>query len=238
MSKYVKNLVADHIRNRLTGINDALLVNVIGIESNAAMKLRTELRAKNINLLVVKNSLAARAVAGTPLDGLFEDATGSAAICWGAADIVSLAKEVTRLIRSDAFKPLEPRGGVMDGSRLSAAQIAEVAKWPSRQEQISMVVGQFWAPAAAWQGRFAAPAERWPARSSRRARAKKRARKARKARMPPQRLRKKARVRNPPARRAAMEWARTHGREVCVGVFLSGPLPGSLTVYEKGWRFL
>lgn len=146
MSKYVKNLVADHIRSRLTGVNDALLVNVIGVESNAAMKLRTELRSKNINLLVVKNSLAARAVAGTPLDGLFEDATGSAAICWGSADIVSLAKEVTRLIRSDAFKPLEPRGGVMDGSRISAAQIAEVAKWPSRQEQISLVLGQIMGP--------------------------------------------------------------------------------------------
>ena len=157
MSKYVKNLVADHIRNRLTGINDALLVNVIGIESNAAMKLRTELRAKNINLLVVKNSLAARAVAGTPLDGLFEDATGSAAICWGAADIVSLAKEVTRLIRSDAFKPLEPRGGVMDGSRLSAAQIAEVAKWPSRQEQISMVVGQILGPGGRVAGQICGP---------------------------------------------------------------------------------
>ena len=85
MSKYVKNLVADHIRNRLAGVSDALLVNVIGLESNLGMKLRDELRAKNINLLVVKNSLAARAVAGTPLAPLFEDVTGSAAICWATS---------------------------------------------------------------------------------------------------------------------------------------------------------
>ena len=157
MSKYVKNLVADHIRNRLSGVNDALLVNVIGLESNLGMKLRDELRAKNINLMVVKNSLAARAVAGTPLAPLFEDVTGSAAICWGAADIVSLAKEVTRLVWSETYKPLEPRGGVMDGSRMTAGQIAEVAKWPSREEQISLLVGQILGPGARLASQLCGP---------------------------------------------------------------------------------
>ena len=98
MSKYVKNLVADHIRRKLEGVTDALLVNVIGLGSGPSSKLRAELRAKNINLLVVKNSLAVRAMSGTPLASMFEDVTGSAAICWGSSDIVSLAKEITKLL--------------------------------------------------------------------------------------------------------------------------------------------
>jgi large subunit ribosomal protein L10 len=146
MSKYVKNLVTEHLRNRLNGVQDALLVSVVGLKATANNRLRTELQGKNIHLMVVKNSLAKRAVEGTPLARLFEDFTGPAAICWGAEDIVSLAKEVTRLVGVKAYEPLTPRGGVMDGAPLSAEQVAEVSKWPSRQEQLSLLVGQILGP--------------------------------------------------------------------------------------------
>ena len=64
MSKYVKNLIADHLRNRLDGRQRAVLVNVIGLESNSGMRCGRSCAAKNIHLLVVKNSLAARAIGG------------------------------------------------------------------------------------------------------------------------------------------------------------------------------
>lgn len=148
MSKYVKNLITDHLRNQLKGVENALLVNTIGLPSNAGMKLRAVLRAKNIRVVVVKNSLAARAVADTPLAGMFEDVTGSTAICWGASDIVSLAKEVTSLVDSKKYEPFAAVGGIMEGARLTAAQVAEVSKWPTREEQISLLVGQILGPGA------------------------------------------------------------------------------------------
>ena len=95
MSKFVKNLITDHLRSRLQDVNDALLVNMVGMDANTNHRLRQRVAAKNIHLLVVKNSLAARAMAGTPLAGMFEGVAGSAAICWGGEDIVSLAKEIT-----------------------------------------------------------------------------------------------------------------------------------------------
>jgi large subunit ribosomal protein L10 len=148
MSKYVKNLVADHIRHRLQNVNDALLVNVVGLEANKTYRLRTELRSKNINLLVVRNSLAARAMTGTPLAGMFDGMAGSAAICWGSEDIVSLAKEITRIIRTETYPTLAARGGVMDGEQLTPTQVVEVAKWPSRAEQLSILLGQILSPGA------------------------------------------------------------------------------------------
>lgn len=60
MSKYVKQLVTDEIRSRLTGVQDALVVNVIGLNTAKTYLLRRKLRDKNISLLVVKNSLARR----------------------------------------------------------------------------------------------------------------------------------------------------------------------------------
>jgi ribosomal protein L10 len=148
MSKYVKNLITDHLRQRLSGVNDALLVNVVGLDANANNRLRTELQAKNIHLMVVKNSLAARAAAGTPLSAMFDGVTGSAAICWGGEDIVNLAKEITRLAKDERYAPFEPRGGMMDGQQLSSVDVAEVSGWPSRREQLSMVLGQILSPGA------------------------------------------------------------------------------------------
>ena len=117
MSKYVKNLVTEHLRGRLQNVHDALLVNMIGLDANTNTRLRAELRSKNIQVMVIKNSMAARATEGTPLAPLFTGLSGTAAICWGSEDIVSLAKEITKLVKDDKYKPFEARGGVMDGER-------------------------------------------------------------------------------------------------------------------------
>ena len=148
MSKFVKNLISDNLHHRLQNVNDALLVNVVGMNANANHRLRNELATKNINLVVVKNSMAVRAMAGTPLALMFDGQSGPAAVCWGSEDIVSLAKEITKLIKSDKYKPLEARGGVMDGQPLTAPQVAAVSKWPSRSEQLSLLVGQILSPGA------------------------------------------------------------------------------------------
>jgi len=158
MSKYVKNLVTDHLRTRLKDVNDALLVNVIGLDANTNNRLRTELQGKDIDLMVVKNSLAARATSGTPLSPLFQDLNGTAAICWGSEDIVSLAKEITRLAKDEQYQAFQTRGGVMDGERLSGEEVAEVSKWPSRTEQLGILLGQILSPAALLAGQLTGPA--------------------------------------------------------------------------------
>ncbi len=157
MSKYVKNLITDHLRQRLRDVDDALLVNVIGLDANASGRLRTELQAKDINLLVVKNSLAARATAECPLGPMFEGLTGTAAICWGGEDIVSLAKEVTRLAKEEQYEAFEPRGGLMDGDQLSPEMVIEVSKWPNRREQLGILLGQILSPGANLVGQLAGP---------------------------------------------------------------------------------
>lgn len=157
MSKYVKNLISEHLRRRLEGVQSAVLVNVVGLGATANNRLRTELRSKNIHLLVVKNSVASRAVAGTPLAPMFEDVSGPVAVCWGGSDIVALAKEISRLIETKQFAALEARGGVMDGARLTSQQVAEVSKWPSREELISILVGQILGPGARLASQLGGP---------------------------------------------------------------------------------
>lgn len=148
MSKTVKNLISQDVARRLSGVEDALLVNVIGMDSGSTFLLRKHLRSKGIQMMVVKNSLARRAAEGTKLAPAFDKAEGSLAIVWGAEDIISLAKEITRINRGGEYKGFAPRGGVMDGEALSADKVAEISKWPNRAEQLSILMGQILSPGA------------------------------------------------------------------------------------------
>jgi large subunit ribosomal protein L10 len=157
MSKYVKDLITNHLKTRLGGVDDLLVLDVIGLKSNSAMELRKRLRSQKISLMVVKNSLARRATEGTRLAPAFEGASGTMAICWGAEDIVALARTVTKLAGDKLFEKLKPRGGVMDGQALGADEVAKVSKWPSRDEQLSLLVGQILSPGATLAAQLIGP---------------------------------------------------------------------------------
>jgi ribosomal protein L10 len=148
MSKYVKDLVADDIRRRVDGVDDALLVNMVGLDANKSVELRRQLRDKDINVMVIKNSLARRATKGTPLEIAFENAKGALALVWGGEDFVSLVKEITSFHKDAEYKEFEARGGVMDGESLTQEKVLEISKWPNRAEQLSIVVGQALSPGA------------------------------------------------------------------------------------------
>ena len=132
MSKYVKNLIADDLRGRLEGVDDALLVDVIGIDANSTVRLRRDLRSKGIKLMVVKNSLAKRATEGTQLGAALDGVGGTLALLWGGDDFISLVKEVTGLDKGSEFEKFAARGGVMDGQQLSPDRVREMSKWPNR----------------------------------------------------------------------------------------------------------
>ncbi|MDR1924743.1 MAG: 50S ribosomal protein L10 [Planctomycetaceae bacterium] len=142
MSKYVKQLITDGVKNRLEGVQYLMLVSLTGVDANANKNIRANLAGKGINLMVIKNSLANRASEGTPLAAAFKGLTGSNAICWGASDIVALAKELVNLTKNKDLKGFEIKGAVLDGEAFNAAQAIEVSKWLTREEQIAVIVGQ------------------------------------------------------------------------------------------------
>ena len=148
MSKLVKQFQTDHFRQQWTDVSDVLLVSLTGVAANTNAAIRRELRAKNIQIQMVKKSLARRAIEGTSLAPAFTGVEGAVAVVWGATDIVALAKEIARIESDKKFAPFESRGGVMDGTQLSRAEVKTVASWPSREEQLSLLVGQILSPGA------------------------------------------------------------------------------------------
>lgn len=160
MSKVVKRLIARDISGRLSGVNDAIVANIVGMTGNENYTIRKTLRDQGIGLMVVKRSLAAMATEGTSLRPAFENQSGSLAVIWGCEDFVSLVRTVTKLADSGTFPKLEIKGGVMDGEAMTADQVKKVSKWPSRQEQISMLVGQILSPGATLSGQLVGPARK------------------------------------------------------------------------------
>ncbi|RCS40426.1 50S ribosomal protein L10 [Bremerella cremea] len=146
MSKYLKNLVISDLSKRLDGVNDLLVVDVVGMNADKTFTVRKQLREKGLNLLVVRRTLAAKACEGTSLAPAFEGLEGSTAIVWGGEDFVDLAKEVVKLNDDDKFPGFTAKGGVMDGESLTSDTVKAISKWPNRAEQLSLLVGQILGP--------------------------------------------------------------------------------------------
>jgi large subunit ribosomal protein L10 len=142
MSKAIKDMLVDDLKHRLTNVGDVMVVSLGQLDAQKTSRLRQTLRKKRINLQLIKNSLARRATAGTPLAPAMTDAAGMLALAWGGEDVVDLAKELDRIAGDKEFAGFECRGGAMDGGRLGAADVKRVAKWPSRGEQLSILSGQ------------------------------------------------------------------------------------------------
>jgi ribosomal protein L10 len=158
MSKYVKDLLANDLSSRVEGVENCVLADVIGMDANTTSSLRKRLREKDIRLMVVKNSVAKRATEGTALAPAFEGIEGTAAMLWGADDFVSLVKEVVALDKDEEeFEKFTARGGVMDGEQLDTSKVKEISKWPSREEQLSMLVGQILGPGATLAAQLIGP---------------------------------------------------------------------------------
>ena len=156
MSKFVKQLVTNDIAKRLDGVQYLMLVGLTGIDANKTVSLRAYLAEKGISLRVIKNSLAQRATRDTPLAPAFDKMTGAYAVCWGASDIVALAKELVKLTKDKNLQGFEIRGAVLDGEAFGPVQAADVSKWPTREEQIAILLGQILVVGATLSGQFIA----------------------------------------------------------------------------------
>jgi large subunit ribosomal protein L10 len=142
MSKVIKDMLVDDLKRRLQGVGEVIVVSLGTLDAQKTTALRQTLRKKRIELQLVKNSLARRAMADTPLAPAMEDASGMLAVAWGGEDVVDLAKELDRLQGVKDYQGFECRGGSLDGARLGADDVKRVAKWPTRGEQLSLLSGQ------------------------------------------------------------------------------------------------
>ena len=158
MSKRVKALLERDIRDRLAGADACVVVNFQGLTGPRAVELRRRFREHGVRMLVVKNSLARRALSEGPLSSARPLLEGPSAICWGGEDPVSLARVVQENAGRDS--PLTVRGASVEGRTLSAQEVAELAQLPTRTEMVALLVARAMAPARRVVSLALAPVQR------------------------------------------------------------------------------
>jgi len=120
-------------------------------------KLRVDARAKGVYLHVLKNTLARRAVAGTP----FEVAQGAMVgpLIYGfSEDAVAAAKVIADFAKTN--DKLVIKGGAYAGKVLTVDGVKALAAIPSREVLIAQVAGLLMSPIQRMAGVLAAVAEK------------------------------------------------------------------------------
>jgi len=131
MSKKAKQFVTDEYRRWYAGVQSACVVDLTGLDAIATHRLRGHLRQKKIQLHVIRNSLARRALAEGPLGPIAHRLNGPCALVTGGNSIVEVAKELVRL--AGDVRAIKLKFGLMDGET-EVFPIEHLAKMKSRQE--------------------------------------------------------------------------------------------------------
>jgi large subunit ribosomal protein L10 len=120
-------------------------------------KLRRDAREKGVYLHVLKNTLARRAVAGTPFEVASDGMVGP--LIYGfSEDAVAAAKVITDFAKGN--DKLVIKGGAYAGKALDANGVKALAAIPSREVLISQIAGLLKSPIQRLAAVLAALAEK------------------------------------------------------------------------------
>jgi large subunit ribosomal protein L10 len=154
MPRPEKTAVVEEIRTRLDGADAAVLTEYRGLSVRALAQLRGSLRPANTEYKVFKNRLARRAAEEAGLTDLLPLLEGPVAIAFVHGDAVPAAKALRDFGRTNP--ELVVKGGLLGPRLLTAADLAELADIPPREELLAMLAGGFQAPLTKAAGLFQA----------------------------------------------------------------------------------
>ena len=135
----------DQLKTELAKVSTVILSTFQGISVENDTKLRRAVQAVGGKYKVVKNTLAERAGAGTPAEGLLKNLSGTNSIAYTQVDAVALAKALTKIAKE--VPAFQFKAGVVEGRVISIAEIQQLANLPSKEELISKVMFLLNAPA-------------------------------------------------------------------------------------------
>jgi ribosomal protein L10 len=163
MSKVIKKMEMDALKDNFKGVRDVVFLSVKGLGSIGESGLRATLRKKKIRLQQVKNTLT-RKVFGemgftVPHDSPYW--SGPTVVAWGGASIAELSRNLeAELLKNKATAALYKdkvtiKGAIADGQ---AVPFDLALKMPTREEAIGQILSMILGPGSAIAGCLIGPA--------------------------------------------------------------------------------
>jgi large subunit ribosomal protein L10 len=142
-----KQAVVAEVSAQVAKAQTIVVAEYRGLPVGNMTDLRKRARTAGVYLRVLKNTLARRAVAETPFSGLSDKLVGP--LAYGiSADPVAAAKVLHEFSRENGEK-FVIKGGAMANYVMTAQQVADLAKMPSREQLLATLMGTIQAPVAA-----------------------------------------------------------------------------------------
>ncbi len=140
-----KKAVVAEISAQLATAQAVVVAEYRGVTVTNMTALRKKARESGVYLRVLKNTLARRAVAGTPFEGLAGQLTGP--LAYGiSADPVAVAKVLNDFAKANDKFVI--KAGAMANRVMSPQDVTALASMPSRDELLAMLMGTMQAPIA------------------------------------------------------------------------------------------
>jgi large subunit ribosomal protein L10 len=147
MNKTEKQALVTELRDKMKGAKALYYTDFTGLNVKQMTDLRRRLRKGGVEYLVIKNTLALRAVNDSGLTGT--RLRGPTGIVIGK-DPVAAAKVVTDFAKES--EKLAVKGGLLDGKVINSAQVKQLATMPSREQLLAELGAGLQSPLAAFAG--------------------------------------------------------------------------------------
>ena len=140
-----KQAMVSEVATKLQGAQVVLVAEYRGLDVERITQLRSRARKSGLYLRVLKNTLARRAVKGTPFEKLSEQMVGP--LMYGISqDPVAGAKVMSEFAKEHELFVI--KAGAMLNSMMSAKDVKALALLPSREELLAKLMGTMQAPVA------------------------------------------------------------------------------------------
>ena len=145
LNRQEKAIVIEEVTAQVATAQSIVVAEYRGLDVASVTVLRKTARESGVYLRVLKNTLARRAVAGTPFEGIAAQLTGP--LIYGiSADPVNAAKVLSAFAKDN--DKLVIKAGALPNSILDANGVKALATMPSRDELLSKLMGTMQAPIA------------------------------------------------------------------------------------------
>ncbi len=148
MKRTEKEQLVTELTTKIKGAQALYYTDFTGMNVKRMTELRRQLRRAGVEYVVIKNTLALRAVNESGLVG--ERLKGPTGIVV-ATDAVSGAKVLTDFAKETDQRPAV-KGGMFDGRAIDAEQVKRLANMPSREQMLAELGAGLMAPLAAFAG--------------------------------------------------------------------------------------
>ena len=145
MNRTEKEKVIAELHAKMAKARAAIVAEPRGLDVETVTALRKKLRDAKVEYRVVKNTLAARAAKGTPLEVVADRFVGPTALVMSYDDVVAPAKLLTEFMKDRENFVI--RGAVVEGVLVDAKGVLALAKLPSLNELRAQILGMLAQPA-------------------------------------------------------------------------------------------